>query len=202
MIYIFSSIIIIFINVVPIFMPPTWTVVSYIYIRYHVNLVIITLVGACSSTFGRILLARFAKGISGRIFSVPATKNLHFIGSKIEGNPVKMFIIAFIWAISPVGSNPLFISVGLSSVLLRPIVAGFFIGRTISYAFLAYTSKVIINNMSSIATQGITDWKKIVIELIGLIIIFFYLAVDWRRLLSERKIRFNFNIFKGMGKEK
>jgi hypothetical protein len=48
-------------NVVPAFAPFTWTVLSFIAIRYQVNVLILSIVGAVAATAGRLALARLSK---------------------------------------------------------------------------------------------------------------------------------------------
>lgn len=196
MIYLVASVIIIVINVVPAFMPATWTVVSYIYIKYEVALVFLALVGAVSSSLGRFLLAKISYKMTLPIFSIGTISNLAFIGQKIRGNPFKVFVFTFIWAISPVASNPLFIAVGMAGTKLKAVISGFFVGRSLSYFFLALTSKIIVDNFKEIFIGGFSNWTKILINIFGFVLIFIYLVIDWEKLLTEKKLKLCFPITK------
>lgn len=200
MIYLIASIIIIIINIVPAFMPPTWTIVSFFYIRYEVNLFILASVASISSSFGRFVLARTSTKVVPHLFNKRTISNLNFIGSKIKKNPIRIFLIAIIWAVSPIASNALFISAGFSKVKVKWLIVGFFLGRLLSYFFLAYTSKIIVEGLEGIFAEGIVDWKRIIIQVISILSVFLYLAIDWESLLTEKRLKLNFVIFKKRSK--
>lgn len=196
MIYFIASIIIVLINVFPAFMPPTWTVISYIHIRYEINLFAMAVIGAMSSSFGRLLLARISRFSVPRIFAEEIVDNMKFIGSKLEGRSIKMFLVGFLWALAPVGSNPLFIAVGLAGAKIRYVLAGFFIGRSINYFSLAYASKILVDGIRSIFFEGIFDWRRILLNSFTVIFVVLYLLLDWQTLILDKKIRFGRRLFK------
>ncbi|MBU0975696.1 MAG: hypothetical protein ABIE03_06890 [Patescibacteria group bacterium] len=196
MIYIITSIVIILINVIPAFMPPTWTVVSFVYIRNEVNLFVLTLIAAISSSSGRFLLAKFSKTVVPAVFSVSAVRNLDFIGLKIDKGKIQIFLISLIWALSPFPSNTLFLAVGFSGARLRYTFAGFFTGRLVSYYSLAYASKLVYVSIQDILAEGILNWQSLIITSSGFILLIFYLALDWESLFTSKKLKFSFSIFK------
>ena len=196
MIYLISSIIIVIFNVIPAFMPPTWTVISYVYIRYDTNLLLLTFIGALSSSFGRVLLSRSSHTFGNKVLSNGTEESLTFLGKRIEGKGIRMFTIALVWAMSPIASNPLFIAVGLSNSKLRAVISGFFIGRIISYFILAYTTSKVVENLNDLFFDGVFTWQKILVEIISIFLIMLYVALDWKELILNKKIKFNFFIFK------
>lgn len=200
MIYLIASLIIIAINVVPAFMPPTWTIVSYVYIRYEVSLLFLAFIAAISSSIGRFLLAQLSSKSVPYLFSKVAKDNLKFVGSKIKGKRFKAFLVAFIWAISPIGSNPLFIAVGMSHVNIAPVLAGFFVGRVMSYFSLAYTSRIVVENVQGMFTEGFLSWQKLLINIFGIGIIYIYIMLDWESLIVDKKVKFNLGILKRRAK--
>jgi len=195
MIYLIASIIIIVINVVPAFMPPTWTLISYFYISFDVNLFVLSLIGAVSSSFGRFLLTGLSRKTVG-IFSEAAIDNLNFIGNGVKKKPLYATFFAFVWAISPIPSNLLFIAAGISKISLKYILPGFFLGRSLSYFSLAFASRIVVENFKDIFSSEAFDWQKILINILCLFTIFFYVCLDWKSLFIERKLRFNLVIFK------
>lgn len=195
-IYLIASIIIIVINLVPAFMPPTWTIISFFYIRYEINLLALSLIGAFSSSIGRYILAEMSGGVTPKIFSNQTIDNINFIGEKIKGSPLKVFLITFIWAISPIASNPLFIAIGLARTKIKYVLGGFFLGRSISYFFLALGSKIVVITFEDIFYGSILDIKKVILNVFAFLLIFVYLVIDWKALLVERKFRFIWVILK------
>lgn len=181
-------------------MPPTWTIISFVYINYPVNLLVLTFIGAVSSTFGRFLLAKYSKKSVPLIFSDKAQNNMSFVGNMVDGSGSKVFLVAFLWAISPIASNTLFIGVGFSGAKLLNTLGGFFIGRTISYYFLAYTSKLVYDSFEEIFRGSIISWEKILVTVFGFVLIFIYLCIDWEALYTHRKLKWNLSIFRKRSK--
>ncbi len=177
-------------------MPPTWAVISFVFIQYDANLILLSIIGAASSSVGRILLTRISFLFGGKILSIKAAKNMEFLGDSIEGTSKRMFLLAFLWAISPVSSNILFIALGLSKAKLKEVISGFFLGRSFNYAFLAYTSDKVVKGVKALFIEDMFSWQKIVLQFLGLALIILYLAIDWKELIMKRRIRFDFRIIK------
>ncbi len=196
MIYIISSVFIILLNVVPAFMPPTWSIVSYLYIKYAPNLIIISIVAAISSSIGRFLLSKISTRFTDKVLSISAKENILFLGNSIKGHSVRAFLFTFIWAISPLASNPLFIALGLAKTHMKHVIIGFLTGRLLSYSALAYTSSLLFEGIRDMFSDKFLDFRKIILEIISLSIIFLYLFIDWKILLVNKRFKLNFMIFK------
>ena len=54
---------IIFINAVPAFMPPTWSVLTFIMLRFKLDFFPTIFIGAAGALIGRIILYRFSEKI-------------------------------------------------------------------------------------------------------------------------------------------
>jgi hypothetical protein len=160
-----------------------------------------SIVGAVSSSIGRYFLAKFSHKIVPQFLSEFANKNVDFIGKKISGSSLKATVFSFIWAISPVASNPLFIAVGIAKARLRWILLGFFSGRLLSYFSLSYAARIIYENFESMFVNEVFDLRKLFMNFFGIGGIFAYLMFDWEYFIVKRKIRFNKNIFKKFKKK-
>jgi len=57
------------INLVPAFMPSTWMVMAFFYIRFDLPLLVLTIGGAIASAFGRVALARGTRAFSRRFLT-------------------------------------------------------------------------------------------------------------------------------------
>src|SRR5881227_2317775 len=122
-----------FLSVLPAFAPPTWMVVSFIAIRYNVNILALALVGAVAATLGRIVLAKLSDAIVRQKFLSEATKqNIDHIKLQLEKNRKLTFGIFLVYGFSPLPSNHLFIAYGLTGLELRLIAIPFFVGRVVT----------------------------------------------------------------------
>ena len=177
-------------------MPPTWAVISLIYITYSPNLLFLTFIGVLSSSIGRLILSKSSKAVVPHIFSDYVIGNMNFLGTKVLAGKYKNFLISLLWSLSPIGSNVLFIAAGFSGVKMKHVFFGFIIGRFISYSILAFTSNLIVESLKGIFISDTLDLKQILLQIGGLVILILYLAIDWETLFLRKKLRFNFSILK------
>ena len=87
-----------------------------------------------------------------------------------------------IYALSPLPSNALFIAFGATKTRLREVLAGFFVGRTISYLFLVFTTQKVFSSLES-TMQGNASLWTIMIEVIGVIAVIGFFLVDWNKII-------------------
>jgi len=173
-------------NVVPAFAPPTWILLSFFYVAYPQNIFVLILAGVTASTAGRFVLAKlsslFAKKFSGK----DKKQDLEFMREKLSLKPKEKFIFAFLFALSPLPSNALFIAVGAIGTRLREVLTGFFIGRIISYLFLVFTTEKIVATLASTVQGGGTIFG-IIIEVLGFVAIIVFFKYDWTKFLGMPK---------------
>jgi uncharacterized membrane protein YdjX (TVP38/TMEM64 family) len=169
-------------NSLPAFAPPTWVILVFFLINYDLNPYALVILGVLSATAGRGFLAwyfrRFAHLVPTRF-----SKNMEYAGRYFQKDSGKKYAVIAIFLISPISSAQLFEAAGLmKTVALKPLLAAFAVGRTISYstyvtgaAAIAATDfgDVIVHELRSpwaIGTQialilglvllGNVDWKK------------------------------------------
>jgi hypothetical protein len=179
-------------NVIPVFAPPTWTVVSFIAIRFSSNVIVLALVGAVAATLGRLLLAKLSTVIVRQKFlSHGAKENIDAVKVTLESNRKLTFSIFLFYAFSPLPSNHLFIAYGLTALKLKLIAVPFLLGRAVSYAFWAFTASSVAQKLSyeSVTTKSFFSYYFIASQLFGLLVIYVFTKIDWSSFLNERKFR-------------
>ena len=177
-------------NVVPAFAPPTWTVLSYIAVRYQRNVVLLAVVGAAAATMGRLALARLSNRlIRGKLLGERTKANVDTIRIQLEGRKKLTAGLLLFYAFSPLPSNHVFIAYGLTAMDLRIIAAPFFIGRLASYSFWALTSSTIVEWAGLGGRQGFFfSFYFIVGQVLTLLTVYVFTKIDWQRLFSEKRI--------------
>ncbi|MFA6399498.1 MAG: hypothetical protein WCW44_03975 [archaeon] len=170
-------------NVIPAFMPPTWAVLSAFYISTPQNIFALILIGVTASTCGRFALAKLSGRVTSQFASSAKKKEFDAIGAKLQGKTFQKFIFTFIYALSPLPSNALFIAFGATKTRMREVLAGFFVGRFISYLFLVFTTNKVFSSLEATA-QGAGTLGTIMVEVIGLIAIVGFFFIDWNKLIS------------------
>lgn len=173
------------INLVPAFMPPTFTVLAFFLIRYHPPLLLLTIGGAATSTAGRLGLAILTQRFGRRLLSAQHQENLVQLGDWLAAKPhfIVFFATLAFAGIGPIPSNQLFIAAGLTETRLTPILAGFCIGRVINYTALDILTMRAVNNLEGIFVGHLTNIGAVIFELLVLLSIIVFAQISWPRLL-------------------
>ncbi len=173
--------IIFLINVIPAFMPPTWVFLAYVYVTQGGNLIVLAVLGAIASTLGRICLAKWIGPLVSRFMNKPLKSNVEYARDELEKRPGAEFVITFLYSLSPLPSNTLFIIAGTAKLRLVPIVAGFFLGRVVSYATLMYAAHFTISAIqSSLDPSNPYMW---LVDVLGIMLTLALLFIDWKSVL-------------------
>ena len=170
------------INVIPAMAPPTWMVLSFLYIAYPQDIFILIMIGATASTCGRYVLAKASGMFAQRLANGERKEQLSLLKERLDSRPRAKFIFALLFALGPLPSNTLFIVAGATGVRLKEILAGFFVGRLMSYLFLTFTTQKVFASVAATA-EGTANLFTIMIELIGVISIIVFFKFDWEKLI-------------------
>ncbi len=179
-------------NVIPIFAPPTWTVLSFIAIRFNSNIILLALVGAVAATLGRVVLAKLSTVIvRQRILSDDTRKNIDAVKERLESKKKLTFGILLFYAFSPLPSNHLFIAYGLTALKLKLIAIPFLLGRVVSYAFWAFTASRVAEllDYESVTSKSFFSYYFVASQLFGLLTIYVFTRIDWQRVFTEKRLR-------------
>ncbi len=175
--------IIFLINIIPAFAPPTWMVLSYFYITNPQNIFLLVFVGVTASTFGRYALAKLSGTIFKKFANEKKKKEIELLRKRLNKKPLAKFIFSFVFALGPLPSNALFIAAGSTKLNLKEIIAGFFVGRFLSYLFLIFTSQKIFTSFEQ-TLLGEATFITILIEILGIIAILTFFFIDWIKILD------------------
>ncbi len=175
------------INLIPAFMPPTWIILTSAMLNDPTfNPLALTLVGAIFSTIGRAGLS-YISFIIRRFFSGELIKHAEEIKNFFEKKSKALFLGTFIYSLSPLPSNLIFITKGFTEVDWRPVFSGFFLGRLISYYVLILFS---INAYLLLTKYVDEDIVKHLFDVFGIIAAFLIVLVDWKKLMKGKNEQF------------
>jgi len=176
------------VNASPILMPPSWIILTSFYLLDPtLNVVILAMVGATGSTFGRFILKRISV-IFRRFVAEEQKTNLDVIGNYLNQKKYGYIITSFLFGATPLPSNMLFIAYGLMRAKSMGIYVGFWFGRTISYIIMIYFGNVVLTPFLEMFEDRLTGILLIDGAGIGLIVIF--ASINWTLLITQRKIKF------------
>jgi hypothetical protein len=179
-------------NVMPAFAPPTWAVVSFIAMRFSSNIVVLAVLAAVAATLGRLLLAKLSTVILRQKFLGEGTRrNIDVVRERLERKTKLTSGLFLFYAFSPLPSNHLFIAYGLTALRLKLIAFPFLLGRTVSYAFWAFTASGVASMFSgeSVKTGSFFSLYFIATQIFGLLTIWAFTRIDWQKLFEEKKLR-------------
>lgn len=188
------------VDIVPIPLPPAFTIMILLQIIFNLNIWITLCCGVVGSILGRYILASYIPKISEKIFKPSKNEDVEFLGDKMN-NGWKGQLIILVYSLMPLPTTPLFIAAGMAKIKPWFIIAPFIIGKVISDAIALFTGKFAAENAAQIA-HGMISWKSITGVVLALILLFALLFIDWRTLLMKKKITFEFNIWKKNGEKR
>jgi len=185
----------ILVDILPFPLPPAFTVMIFLQIKFDLNIWWVILIGVAGSILGRYILTLYIPKISQRIFNPSKNEDVQFLGSKLRDKGWKSQVFIFIYSLLPLPTTPLFIASGMSNIRAIYIIPAFSAGKLISDTIAVFMGEYATQNTQELWT-GIVSWKSITGLCVGLMLIFILVYVDWRSLIQERKFTLKFNIWK------
>jgi membrane protein YqaA with SNARE-associated domain len=171
-------------NVIPAFMPPTWIVVSFFLIAYHLPFWLLCLGAALSATSGRCVLAYLSRRWGRQLLSGEQRQNVSALGDWLSRKSGwSQALAVLIYCLGPIPSNQMFIAAGLANARLGPVAAGFFAGRLVSYPLFAVTAKGVSDHFGSIFVKEWHDPKFLFLELLSIAGVVLFAHIDWPKVL-------------------
>ena len=190
--------IVIALNVIPAFAPPTWMVFSFVGFRFpeHAGWLLAG-TGALAATLGRCILAKMSRVIVRQHWLSKASReNVDSLRHAIEDRPRLTFGLLLFFAFSPLPSNSVFIAYGLTTLNIFRIAIPFFLGRFVSYAFWARSASMVSRKFELDDASALSYFSVyfVLTQLALLGLVYIFTRIDWKTLLQERR-------WKWLGKE-
>lgn len=180
--------ILIALNAAPLFMPPTWIVLSSFYaLDPMLDPLVLALVGATGATIGRLILKRIS-GFFRRFVGMEQKSNLDAIGGFLNKKRYGYALASFLFAATPLPSNMLFVAYGLMKAKSISLYMGFWCGRVISYYIMISISEIVLVPFLQLFEDRVTG--ILVADGIGVGVIVLFASINWKLLLTERRLKF------------
>lgn len=179
-------------NLIPVFSPPTWMVLSYLELLLHTPGWALALTGALAATSGRALLGFLANVIVRQHWLSEKTRNnIDVLKNGLMAHKKLSFSIFLFYAFSPLPSNQLFLAYGLTGLKIRYVALPFFLGRLVSYAFWVYTATALSSRINSLNFSKKTFFSGyfILSQILTLLVVYLFAKLDWQTLFKEKKFR-------------
>jgi len=174
-------------NAAPLFMPPTWIVLSSFYaIDPTLSPILLAVIGATGATIGRFFLKRVSR-LFRRFVGKEQQSNLDVIGGFLNKTKFGYVIASFLFAATPLPSNMLFVAYGMMKAKSIGLYIGFWFGRLISYYIMISISSIVL-----IPFLELFEDKYVGILLadgIGIGAVIFFTCINWSLLITQRKFK-------------
>jgi uncharacterized membrane protein YdjX (TVP38/TMEM64 family) len=172
------------VNLLPAFGPPTWTILVLFVLHSHLPAAPVILIAALAAALGRFALAHGFRLLGGRL---PARyrRNLAAARAALEKKRRNAILALGLFALSPVPSAQLFEAAGLAGVRLLPFTAAFFLGRTISYSIYVLTAeRVRETSIGDAFGNALTSPWGIALQLVMIAALVAFARIDWEKRLG------------------
>ena len=174
------------INLLPAFGPPTWAVLVFARLHWHLNPIALVLIGALAATSGRYLLAHGARHFKGRM-PQRMKSNLEDAQTLIERKKVGAIALFAIFVVSPLPSAQLFLAAGLLDMPLGLLTLAFFFGRLVSYSIYVSVATLADKQFGNVIGHIFGSPWSIAIQLVLLAAVCLLPFVNWQRFLNRSK---------------
>ena len=179
LLYLVLAVVVLGVNLLPAFGPPTWAVLVFFRIHEHLAVLPLILVGAVAAATGRTLLALAFRRLRGRI---PAkhTMNLAAAGEVLTGDRTRSVAGLVLFALSPLPSAQLFEAAGLIGVALTGLTAAFFTGRLVSYTlYVEGANAASQTSAGHLVTSSFTSGWGIAVQFLFVAALLALTRLDW-----------------------
>lgn len=173
-------------NLSPILMPPNWLILSSFYaLDDSMNLILLAVVGATASTAGRFVLKQLVSKFKSHSNNNPS--NLDVIGNYLNKKKYGYVISSFVFAVTPLPDNILFVAYGLIKAKSVGMYVGFWVGKLLAFYVMLTISPAILVPFTRIFEDRLVG--ILLADGLGIIAIIAFAAIDWNILLNEKKLR-------------
>lgn len=180
---------------VPFVGPPAWTVMVFFQMRYGLDIWWVLIIGVLGSALGRLLYSWYIPFLSAKMVKKEKTEDIQFIGQKLRGNTWGMQLFVLLYTLMPLPSTPLFTAAGLAKIRTIKIIPAFLVGKFVSDMAMVLAGDYAARNATAVA-EGFLTWKTVSGTALGIVLVFVFLFIDWRKLIQEKKFSLSFNIWK------
>lgn len=182
-------------DIVPFPFPPAFTIMMFLQITFGLDVWWVIAIGVTGSVLGRYILLLYAPLIGQKYLKSEKNSDIEFLGKKMKENIWKGQLVILAYSLLPLPTTPLFLGAGISKIPPIYVIPGFIIGKFTSDAIALHTGKYVSENTATILENALS-WQSITSLLLGLLMIFGLLFIDWRTLIHTKKFLLNFRIFK------
>jgi membrane protein YqaA with SNARE-associated domain len=184
-----------FVDTIPVVAPPAWLILTFLIVKFRLNPWAVIVLGTTGSTIGRFILSCYIPKVSKKILSRREDENVRYVGQKIGRHFRSSFLFVLLYSLTPMSTTALFTAAGIARVNPLYILPAFFLGKFISDAAMVFAGKYEEHQFWDLM-HGKISWETGGTALLGVVVIFGMLFIDWAMLLGHKKLRIHFKIWR------
>lgn len=179
--YVLAFAVVLLCNVVPAFAPPTWAVLVFFTLHYHLDAPVLVLLGVIAAASGRLALAWTFRRYRDMLPAWYLT-NMENAGARLTRSMAHTTALLALFFLSPLSSAQLFEAAGIMrAVPLRPLVLAFAAGRCITYSlYVGGATVVSATSIGELITRNLTTPQGILVQVAMVLALVGLGAVRWR----------------------
>ena len=184
--YLGPLIVLFLMNLSPILMPPNWLILSSFYaLDDSMNIAVLAVVGATASTSGRFVLKQLVSKFKN--YYHDNKSNLTVIGDYLNKKKYGYVISSFVFAVTPLPDNILFVAYGLIKAKSVGMYIGFWFGKLLAFYVMLTISPTVLIPFTKLFEDRLVG--ILLADGLGIVAIIVFAAIDWNILLNEKKLR-------------
>jgi membrane protein YqaA with SNARE-associated domain len=184
--YVLVTLVVFAINLLPAFGPPTWAVLVFVRLNWHLNPVLVVLLGCGAAVAGRYLLATGARRFQ-HVLPHRYVDNLSGARSLIARKKIGVIALMGVFLISPLPSAQLFVAAGLLELPIRTVSVAFFAGRLVTYSLYIGAATLATKQFGAVVGNIFGSPWSIALQLVLVALVCALPLVDWRRLAHHSR---------------
>lgn len=182
-------------DIVPFPFLPAFTIMTFLQIKFQLNIWLVIIIGVAGSVLGRYILTLYIPLLAGRFIKLSKNEDVQFLGQKMREHKWKGQLLVVMYSLLPLPTTPLFLAAGMARINALYIIPAFVIGKFTSDSIAIHLGKYASDNIENIMQEAVS-WKSIASIILFLLLVGAVLYIDWRTLIQKKKLLLKFNILK------
>jgi len=167
-------------NLLPAFGPPTWALLVFASIHWHVAPAALVIEGVVAAGLGRWVLAASVRNLR-RFFPKRYLDNLEYAEERLTAKTTRIRVLFGLFVLSPLPSAQLFCAAGLLQLRLAPLVGAFMLGRVVTYSIYVATATTIQHQLGGVFDNFFGNPWAITLQLVLLAGLAALPLIPWSR---------------------
>jgi hypothetical protein len=159
-------------------------VLAFFYIKYDVPLLPLTVGGAIVSGLGRLVLARMSRAVASRVDG-RRRDDIDALGRLLNRFRQHAGVAVFLYALSPLPTNHLFVAAGMVGLRMAWVLAGFWAARILADTFWVWTTDRVFTTLGDVFEGAFGSWVVILLQSLSLASVILLYLLPWGRLLRR-----------------